>query len=172
MIQEILSYDIETDTYYTKSRMTKKTEEFIRSHIASSNERMKFDYFMAEEWGIDEEFEDDALDLATGNFSDSQLPTAVIKEAEKLAEDGIGVITKEIVAQAQQNVRDTYKEKVDVIDKVIQEQRQAEEEAKAKMQAELEADMMDDMFEGIDQVQNRTVGLELADEFTIGLFDM
>ena len=170
--REILSYDIETDTYYTKSRMTKKTEEFIRSHIASSNERMKFDYFMAEEWGIDEEFEDDALDLATGNFSDSQLPTAVIKEAEKLAEDGIGVITKEIVAQAQQNVRDTYKEKVDVIDKVIQEQRQAEEEAKAKMQAELEADMMDDMFEGIDQVQNRTVGLELADEFTIGLFDM
>lgn len=170
--REILSYDLETDTYYTKHRMTKKTEEFIRSHIPSANERMRFDYFMAEEWGIDTEFEEDALDLATGDFADSQLPTDVIKEAEKLASQGVGVVTKDIVAQAQDNIRSNYKERVDAIEEVMNAQREAEEKARADAQAALEADMIDDLFGGIEQVQDRTIGVELADEFTIGLFDM
>lgn len=167
--REILSYDLDTDTYFTKHRMTKKTEDFIRSHIPSPNERMRFNYFMAEEWGIDKEFEEDALDETTGEFADSQLPPDIIKEAERLANGQ--KVTKEIVSQAQENVLNMYKEKVSLIEANMAEQQAAETAAKAAVMKE-DTEMADDFFEGIELVKDKTVGIELADEFTIGLFEL
>lgn len=167
--REILSYDLETDTYFTKARMTKKTEDYIRSHIPSPNERMRFNYFMAEEWGVDSEFAEDALDENTGDFADSQLPADLIKEAERLA-DG-GKVTKEIITQAHENVLALYKEKVNIIEAAMAEQLAAEEALKTP-EAKEDTEMADDFFEGIEQVKDKTVGIELADEFTIGLFEL
>lgn len=164
--REILSYDIETDTYYTKNRMTKKTEDLIRSHIPSANERMLFNYFMAEEWGIDKEFEQEALDESLGLFEESQLPEDVIEEALKLANKG--EVTKEIIEKAQNNLLQNYREKADAIEKVIASQQQ--EEAKFKVNEE-EADMAQDFFDGVDAVLDKTAGYNLSDEFTIGLFE-
>jgi pilus assembly protein CpaF len=168
--REILSYDLETDTYYTKNRMTKKTEDFITSHIPSPNERMRFKYFMAEEWGLDKEFEDDALDVNTGDIEDSQLPPDIIKEAKRLANGG--EITKEIVEQAQSNMLSEYKSKVSAIEDAMNAQKAQEQAVKDAVAAQEDTDMADDFFEGVEMVKDKTVGIELADEFTIGLFDM
>lgn len=162
--REILSYDLETDTYYTKNRMTKKTEDFIKSHIPNPNERMRFAYFMAEEWGIDKEFEEDALDMTTGAFEDSQLPSDLINEAKKIAGDG--AITKEVIEEAQKSILNNYKEKVDIIEKEVEKYKPPVLQGNSE-----DTEMADDFFEGLEQVKEKTVGIELADEFTIGLFD-
>lgn len=164
--REILSYDIETDTYYTKNRMTKKTEEFIKSHIPSSNERMLFNYFMAEEWGIDKEFESNALDEDLGLFEDSELPSDVINEALNIANGSS--VTPEIIKEAQNNLLETYREKASAIEKVIQEQKAEESKLNINL---VEAEMAQDFFDGLDAVAEKTAGYNLSDEFTIGLFD-
>ena len=165
--REILSYNLETDTYYTKHRMTKKTEDFIRNHIPSANERARFDYFITQEWGIDKEFEDDALDPNTGAFEDSSLPDDVIKESLRLAAGK--PVTREIIEQAQENLLKQYTATVDAI--------------KAAMEAETEivpptsvdtadAEMAADFVEGVGAVEAKTAEMELSDEFTLGLFEL
>jgi hypothetical protein len=131
---------------------------------------MRFKYFMAEEWGLDKEFEDDALDVNTGDIEDSQLPPDIIKEAKRLANGG--EITKEIVEQAQSNMLSEYKSKVSAIEDAMNAQKAQEQAVKDAVAAQEDTDMADDFFEGVEMVKDKTVGIELADEFTIGLFDM
>ena len=167
--REILSYDLNTDTYYTKHRMTKKTEDFIRSKIPSANERARFDYFITQEWGIDEEFEKDALDPNTGSFEESNLPEDIIKESLRLANGK--TVTKEIVRQAQENLLAEYTATV----KDIEASLKATEPIPLPVVSEVDKenlDMAEDFIEGVGAVEAKTAEMELSDEFTLGLFDI
>jgi len=169
--REILSYDLATDTYYTKHRMTKRTEDFIRSHIPNANERARFDYFITQEWGIDKEFEEEALDPNTGDFENSSLPDDLIKEALSISKGK--KVTKEILEKAQSNLLSRYSKTVDAIKAAMEENKEITmPEPVDTEEAKKEAEMAADFVESVGVVEAKTAEMELSDEFTLGLFDL
>lgn len=80
--REILAYDLDTDTYYTKERFSPKTEDYMKSKMDPET-RLAFESFLLENWGLPPEVKEilenpeGDLDKAmkelnlTGTFGDS-----------------------------------------------------------------------------------------------------
>mgnify|MGYP001176666817 CR=1 FL=1 len=80
--REILAYDLDTDTYYTKERFSPKTEDYMKSKMDPET-RLAFESFLLENWGLPPEVKETLenpegdLDKAmkelnlTGTFGDS-----------------------------------------------------------------------------------------------------
>lgn len=49
--REILAYDLDTDTYYTKERFSPKTEDYMKSKMDPET-RLAFESFLLENWGL------------------------------------------------------------------------------------------------------------------------
>lgn len=166
----ILTYDTKTDTYIPVNRFTKKTEDSIRNSIESPNEKMLFDYFMLENWGVSKCDEDEYFNPSKViELGDSNIPTPVIEE---LSRAGIYQPTREDIAKAKQRVLDSLCNQTEG-DRAYLASKQIDKNSKEYQEAQKDVDAIDALFETAQRLKlEEETRNQLADEFTLGLFDL
>lgn len=134
--REILSYDLDTNTYFTKQRFSQKTEERIKNNL-DPELRMEFECFMLENWGLPEEIkeniannEEDLLGGNTfsrdledlfGNTLNANLETTTDKaEAVKVTTDAVIANMKEKIEEGNKKLVERTREKKFVNEKGIE----------------------------------------------------
>lgn len=115
--REILAYDLDTDTYYTKERFSPKTEDYMKSKMDPET-RLAFESFLLENWGlppeVKETLENPEGDLdktmkelnLTGTFGDSLRDNIKAYIATGLSpDDAIKAATNATLGKAKDDIK-------------------------------------------------------------------
>lgn len=115
--REILAYDLDTDTYYTKERFSPKTEDYMKSKMDPET-RLAFESFLLENWGLPPEVKetlenpDGDLDKTmkelnlTGTFGDSLRDSIKAHIATGLSpDDAIKAATNATLGKAKDDIK-------------------------------------------------------------------
>lgn len=115
--REILAYDLDTDTYYTKERFSPKTEDYMKSKMDPET-RLAFESFLLENWGlppeVKETLENPEGDLdktmkelnLTGTFGDSLRDSIKAHIATGLSpDDAIKAATNTALGKAKDDIK-------------------------------------------------------------------
>ncbi len=115
--REILAYDLDTDTYYTKERFSPKTEDYMKSKMDPET-RLAFESFLLENWGlppeVKETLENPEGDLdktmkelnLTGTFGDSLRDSIKAHIATGLSpDDAIKAATNATLGKAKDDIK-------------------------------------------------------------------
>lgn len=149
--REILSYDLDTHTYYTNQRFSPQTEARIKGNL-DPELRMEFECFMLENWGVPKDIEDGIID----GYDDEVIENSTL--------------SKDI----QNKFKDTLKEELDNGTDSAKALEIAKDTLVADMKEKIEAGNKElvERTKEVKFVGNKKVEVDLSDEFNIGDMDL
>lgn len=159
--REILSYDLDTHTYYTNQRFSEKTENRLKANLDPET-RLAFECFMLENWGVPDSIGDSLQ--SSLNKSSKEKAEIASKAVEK------SVLTGALGENFQSEIEHNIESGMDSSEAIKMATNVAIEKAKERIETgdkELVEKLKEVKFEG-----RKHEEVDLSDEFNLGELDL